>query len=129
MRSGDFIDRQKRLGMNGRQLADALGKTTETISNYRTKGVPPRETKIVALALTALEAAALAEKREAGTDRPDLMAGVAEAMRAAKVDGLTDVVIVGVRDGEQITRTTMDPTVTQFVLATAMARITHRGLA
>lgn len=47
---------QAELGLSGREVADAMGKTPDTITNYRTKGVPEREVTIVRLAMAAIAA-------------------------------------------------------------------------
>lgn len=41
-------------GLNGREAAEALGKSTDTISRYRIVGVPTTEAPIVRLACAAV---------------------------------------------------------------------------
>ena len=45
---------QSHVGLSGREIAVALGKSEDTIVTYRLRGVPERESKIVRLALQAL---------------------------------------------------------------------------
>jgi hypothetical protein len=56
MQAKDFKLWMVEAGLNGRQAADALGKSEDTISRYRTSGVPKSETAIVRLACAAIVA-------------------------------------------------------------------------
>jgi hypothetical protein len=54
MQAKDFKLWMVEAGLNGRQAADALGKSTDTISRYRITGVPKSEAAIVRLACAAV---------------------------------------------------------------------------
>lgn len=43
----------ERTGLNGRQAAEVLGRSRDTISSYRYVGVPERESRMVSLACAA----------------------------------------------------------------------------
>lgn len=54
MQAKDFKRWQIDAGLNGREAADALGKSEDTISRYRTQGVPASESPVVRLACAAI---------------------------------------------------------------------------
>lgn len=56
MTAKDFRIWQASVGLNGRQVAEALGKSEDTVSRYRNGGVPAPEAAVVALAMSAIEA-------------------------------------------------------------------------
>lgn len=56
MTAKDFRIWQASIGLNGRQVAEAFGKSQDTISRYRNDGVPTAESVVVALAMSAIEA-------------------------------------------------------------------------
>ena len=56
MQAKDFKIWMAEVGLNGRQAAEALGKSEDTISRYRTVGVPPSEAGVIRLACAALAA-------------------------------------------------------------------------
>jgi len=47
---------QATVGLNGREVAEALGKSEDTVTRYRTHGVPKTEATIVRLAMAAVAA-------------------------------------------------------------------------
>jgi transcriptional regulator with XRE-family HTH domain len=49
-----FRATQDRLGLSGKELGEALGKSQDTIVRYRQQGVPERESRAIRLALAAL---------------------------------------------------------------------------
>lgn len=55
MSPSTFQDWQKRMGWTAAEVARRLGKSTDTISTYRLRGVTAREAKVVGLAMAALE--------------------------------------------------------------------------
>lgn len=54
MKPETFRAWQDHMGLSGVEIAKALGKSDETISVYRKKGVPKRESLLIRLALRAL---------------------------------------------------------------------------
>lgn len=54
MHAKDFRLWMVEAGLNGRQTAEALGKSEDTVTRYRTNGVPRTEEPIVRLACAAL---------------------------------------------------------------------------
>lgn len=50
-----FKDWQERMGWTASEAAKRLGKSADTISAYRQRGVPGREATVVGLAMAALE--------------------------------------------------------------------------
>ncbi len=56
MKATEFKVWQGHVDMSGREVADAFGKSQDTISAYRTKGVPKREEAMVRLACAAISA-------------------------------------------------------------------------
>ena len=54
MQAKDFKLWMVEAGLNGRAAAEALGKSEDTISRYRTAGVPRSESAIVRLACAAI---------------------------------------------------------------------------
>lgn len=56
MTAKQFKEWQARMGWAGAEAGKRLGKSADTISKYRTQGVPPREAIVVSLACKALEA-------------------------------------------------------------------------
>lgn len=49
-----FRSFQDHLGKSGKELAEELGKSEDTIVRYRQQGVPERESRTIRLALAAL---------------------------------------------------------------------------
>ena len=54
MRAVEFRIWQAGTGLNVREVAEAIGKSPDTISLYRRDGVPERESRIVRLACSAI---------------------------------------------------------------------------
>ena len=56
MKPHDFRVWQSQVNLSGREVAEALGKSEDTISAYRTRGVPARESAVIRLACAAIAA-------------------------------------------------------------------------
>jgi len=50
-----FQDWQARMGWSAAEVSKRLGKSPDTISDYRNKGVPKAQAQVVGLAMAALE--------------------------------------------------------------------------
>lgn len=55
MTGKEFKQWQANMGWSAAETAKRLGKSPDTISNYRQRGVPRREQIVVGLAMVALE--------------------------------------------------------------------------
>ena len=56
MTAKEFREWQAAVGMSGREVAEHLGLSQNTISAYRSNGVPPAESPRVRLACAAIKA-------------------------------------------------------------------------
>lgn len=55
MTANRFKDWQRRMGWSAAETAKRLGKSPDTISAYRINGVPSAQSRVVGLAMAALE--------------------------------------------------------------------------